>query len=268
MLINGVINMKEKEVEKIYYNDELNDEFSGVKRNPIKIDKNFKYINKNIFYRFFRFIVYRLIMTPVAYLYPKFKFDIKYKNKKILKPFKKCGYFLYGNHTQIPSDAYIPNMISFPKDSYVVVASENVALKGTKTFMMMNGALPIPSDLGAMKHFYNALETYLKKNKAIVIYPEAHIWPFYTGIRPFKSVSFTYPIKYNDPSFAFTVTYQKRKFRKLPRITVYLDGPFYPNKELMLNEQKQDLRDQIYNKMVERSKLSTYEYIQYIKRGE
>jgi len=34
----------------IYYEDELNDEFSKVKIIPRNIDENYKYINKNIFW--------------------------------------------------------------------------------------------------------------------------------------------------------------------------------------------------------------------------
>ena len=38
--------MKKQKI--IYYNDELNDEFSGAEIKPRKIDENYKYIHKNI----------------------------------------------------------------------------------------------------------------------------------------------------------------------------------------------------------------------------
>ena len=55
---------------------------------------------------------------------------------------------------------------------------------------------------------------------------------------------------------------------KKPKITVYVDGPFYPKPELHGKEQEIELRNQIYNCMVERSKNSTYEYYKYYKRVE
>ncbi len=62
-----------------------------------------------------------------------------------------------------------------------------------------------------------------------------------------------------------TNTYQKRDHDKV-KITTYIDGPFFPNKNLhTVHEQKQDLRDRVYKCMVERSKNSNFEYIEYKK---
>ena len=41
--------------------------------------------------------------------------------------------------------------------------------------------------------------------------------------------------------------------------------PFYPNKELPPKQSQKELRDRIYNCMVERSKNSNIEHIKYIK---
>ena len=99
-----------------------------------------------------------------------------------------------------------------------------------------------------------------------MIYPEAHIWPFYTKIRPFPDASFKYPVQYKTPVFCFTNIYQKRRFSKNPRMLTYIDGPFFPDESLSLKEQRKDLRDRVYNTMVERSKLNNIEIIKYIKK--
>ena len=61
---------------------------------------------------------------------------------------------------------------------------------------------------------FNAIDQIVADKKTILIYPEAHIWPYYTKIRPFPSTSFRYPIKFNVPSFSITTTYQKVGKRK------------------------------------------------------
>lgn len=251
-----------------YYKNELEDDFANIKRDTITVDENFKYINHNVFFQFARIFVYFIVMRSFAYLYCKIVFSMKIRNKKVLKGFNKKGYFLYGNHTQIPADAFIPNVITFPKIPYVIVHPDNVSLKGTKNIMMMLNALPTPTTKEGYRNFLSVIERRLVRHDAIVIYPEAHIWPYYTKIRNFKSVSFKYPVKFNDPSFCFTTTYQKRKFFKKPKISVYVDGPFYPDKNLSLKEQQEKLRDEIYNKMVERSQNSNIEYIRYEKIGD
>lgn len=250
----------------IYYSDEVNDEFSGFKVRDYKLSENYVYIHNNAIYKFFAFIVYRIIMIPYAFFYLKLKYRFKIHNRKILKKFKNSGYFLYGNHTNIPADAYIPNMISSPKRNYVIVNSQNFAIRGTRTFLAMCGGIPIADSFKGFKNFIEAIEKRSVNKNSITIYPEAHVWPFYTKIRPFKSTSFKYPIQFNEPSFSFTITYQKRKYSKKPRIVVYLDGPFYANYDLSPKERKEDLRNRIYNKMVERSKNNNIELIKYIKK--
>lgn len=99
-----------------------------------------------------------------------------------------------------------------------------------------------------------------------MIYPEAHIWPYYTKIRPFVDTSFHYPIKYGVPAFCFTNTYQKRKGSQKPNMVTYIDGPFFPDASLPVREQKKELRDRIYQTMCERAKNSNAVTIQYIKK--
>ena len=135
-------------------------------------------------------------------------------------------------------------------------------------FVQMLGAIPIPSNKKAMKNFLEAIEKHIKNKHSITIYPEAHIWPYYTKIRQFKDVSFKYPVQLNVPVFCMTNTYQKYgKNQNKIQIVTYIDGPFISNKNLGKKEQQKDLRDRVYNCMVERSKNSNIEYVQYIKKN-
>ncbi|HEX3026013.1 MAG TPA: 1-acyl-sn-glycerol-3-phosphate acyltransferase, partial [Clostridia bacterium] len=70
---------------------------------------------------------------------------------------------------------------------------------------------------------------------------------------------------FDVPSYCMTVTYQKRKRSNRPGTTIYLDGPFYPEKSLSKMKRKQKLRDDIYHCMERNSLNSTYSYIQYRK---
>lgn len=257
--------MEDKKI--IYYEDELNDEFSEVKIEPRFIDENYKYIHKNPFWNFASFMIQNVLSIPIKFLYPKIKFKIKYIGKEKLKPYKKQGYFIYGNHTQSFSDTFLPSNTMFPKRSYLIVNPENVSMKYVGNIVQMFGAIPIPSNVKGMKKFLETLEKRIKNGYAIIVYPEAHIWPYYTGIRNFKSVSFKYPIQFNTPSFCITNTYQKdEKNPSKVKMISYIDGPFYPNKDLKKKEQQEDLRNQIYKKMLERSKNSNIEVIKYRKK--
>ena len=251
----------------IYYEDELNDEFSKSSIEPRIIDENYKYVHKNPLWNLCSFVLQNILSVPIKILYAKIKFRIKYIGKEKIKPYKNEGYFIYGNHTQPFADTFIPSIPMYPKRNFLIVNPVNISLKGTGTLVEMLGAMPIPSNKSAMKNFLEAVKQKMNKGYAITIYPEAHIWPYYTKIRPFKDVSFKYPVQLEKPAFCITNTYQSYgKNNKKIKIVSYIDGPFFPNKELNLKEQQKELRNKIYNCMEERSKNSNIEHIKYIKK--
>ena len=58
----------------------------------------------------------------------------------------------------------------------------------------------------------------------------------------------------------------KRGDKFTPKIITYVDGPFYPDKTLAAKDARAKLRDEAYNAMCERSKLSDYDMIVYLKK--
>lgn len=250
----------------IYYEDELNDEFSVKKITPRRIDASYDYGKSSPWKRFTRFFWYRIVATPLAILYTKIKFRHRIVGAELLLPYRKCGYFIYGNHTQDIGDALIPNMVDKPKSKYVIVHPNNVSIPVLGRIVPSLGGIPLPDDLAAHRNFTATIDRRIKEGHAIVIYPEAHIWPYYTGIRPFPDDSFFYPVKYGTPVFCFTNTYKSRGEGREPQIVTYVDGPFLPDDTLPPRERRRDLRDRVRAKMTERARLSDAEVIKYLKR--
>lgn len=259
---------KELEQKVIYYTDELNDEFSTAVITPRKIDEHWRYDGIKGIRAITRFFWLQLIFKPGATLYLKLVYHHKTVNKQVFKQCKKQSFFLYGNHTHDMVDPYIPTLILGNRSNFVIVHPNNVSIPVLGRITPSLGALPLPDNLAATKNFIKSIEKKVKHKKIITIYPEAHIWPYYTKIRPFVDTSLRYPVQYDCPVFCFTNTYQKRKGSKTPQIVTYVDGPFYADKSLSQKEQRKVLRDQIYNTMVERSKNNNVEIIKYIKKEE
>ena len=252
----------------IYYKDELNDEFSKAQIIPRKIDENYKY-KKNFIWNGISYLFQNVISMPVKFFYTKIKFRIKIVGKEKFKECKKTGYFLYGNHTQAFADTLIPSLANYPKRNYFIVNPENISMKGMGTLVEMLGAVPIPGDIKASKNFLEYIKELINKNYSITIYPEAHIWPYYTKIRNFKSVSFKYPVKLNKPVYTFVNTYQSYgKNNDRIKIITYIDGPFYPNKNIEPKQAQEELRNKVYEIMSKRSKNSNIEPVKYIKKKE
>ena len=251
----------------IYYKNELEDEFSSAQITPRVIDSNYKYEGGIVFF-LGKLFFYEILAKPLAYCFTKVKFGHKVIGRERLKTARKEGYFMYGNHTNDIADALIPSLSCFPKDVSVIVHPNNVSMPVLGRITPFLGALPLPDDKQAVKNFNAAIKHKIEKKQCVTIYPEAHIWPYYTKIRPFPDTSFGYPLKHNCQVFCFTNTYQKRRFRKTPRIVTYIDGPFYCDNAAPLKEQRAQLRNQVYDAMCKASLKNNVEMIQYIKIEE
>lgn len=248
-----------------YYNDLLHDDFGPSPRTIKKIVGDYPYSRNMWLYRFFDFMSYRLIMTPIAFVYIKVIRRIQVVNRHLFKTIKKEGAIVYANHTHAQHDAFGPTVYAFPKKVSIVVNSTNVSLPIIGNLTKSWGALPLPEDYPSSKNFLKEVGKRLKAKNIVLIYPEARLWPFYTRIRPFTSQSFTYPQKYSVKTYALTTTYQTKQNGKL-KMVVYLDGPFMTDMKTSQAEAARKLRDEVYQTMTKRALTSTYEKIKYIPR--
>ena len=242
---------KTAETKTIYYSDELNDDFAGTNIKQKKLPDDFKYVHKGIFYRIGSFIL-TILAVPFLYLFLKVFYHQKFVNKKKLRKFRKTGYFIYANHTNGCLDAYIPQILAFPKKAYIVVNPDATSIFGIRTVVMMLGGLPLPTDLKSTTKYLDAIKQRIKQKSVIMIYPEAHIWPYYTDIRHFRYESFIYPARLNKPVFALTNVYVKRKHGKRPKVVSYIDGPFFIDPEECNNGNMVLFRDVVYDAMKKR----------------
>lgn len=249
----------------IYYRDELTDEFSTAQITAKTIDGSYHYEEDTVGKRLGHIFWYRILARPLAWLYLKIVHHHKIINRKILQEAGGHGFFLYGNHTHPTADALIPSMVSYPRDTYVIVHPNNVSMPMLGRITPSLGAIPLPDNMEATRNYVKAVKDRIKRHCCVAIYPEAHIWPYYTGIRPFTDTSFRYPVQCQVPVFCFTNTYQKRRFGSRPKMITYVDGPFYADNSKTAKEQKEELRSQVYATMLERSRNNNVERIKYVK---
>jgi hypothetical protein len=250
-----------------YYKDPLNDDFADTNIATQRLPSDYKYISHDPLKGVWDFLLHHFVATPLGFLYQKVIYREQIVNRKVLIPYLLSGCFIYGNHTRAAGDAFTPNIAVFPRKAYIVTSPDAVSIPGVRNLVKSLGGIPLPNDISGIRRFHSALLQRSKWNH-IVIYPEAHIWPYYTDIRPFKDTSFRYPAEAGKPVFSFTVTYKKRAVGSFPRTVVYVDGPFFPDKDKTLRENQKMLRDLVYKAMLERSKNSDYNYNNYVYRPD
>ena len=250
----------------VYYSDEQNDDFAGTKIRKCTVDKSFPFLHRSAIWNGLAFIVYYIIAVPIVFLVCKLYLGLRFENRRVLRPLRHTGYYLFGNHTRA-LDAFVPAMAAFPKRACIVADADAVSLPLLRNIVQMLGAIPIPTDFSGMRGFMEAVSVRCAQGRCVAVYPEAHIWPFYTGIRPFPDTSFRYPVKDSVPAVAMVTTYRKRRglFRlaKRPGMTVTFSDPMYPAPNLSSKAAQRDLRDRAYAFMAETA--ATKENIAYIR---
>ncbi len=261
-----------KHEKTILYTDLLHDDFAENHIHTKKVGKDFRYERRSPVFRFFAFVIYYAVAFPLVWGIAKGYLGIRVENRKVLRAAKKSGFFLYANHTQA-LDAFVPPLVSFPKKAYTIANPDAVSIPGLSLLVQMLGGLPIPNKMEGMPPFLAAVEHRYQNGAAVAIYPEAHIWPFYTGIRPFPATSFRYPAKLNSPVFTAVTTYRMRGglffWVRRPGMTVRVEGPFYPDPHLPEREAARALRDQVYRQMRQNaSREDNVCYIRYVYQGK
>lgn len=246
---------------KIRYYNSFSDDFFQVGE-EYKLPEDYKWIRNDIKFKLLSGLIYSLAII-FSNIYCRLFLHVRIKGAKKVRQ-QKGGFFLYGNHTQPIGDVFNPALVCFPKRIYTVVSAANMYLPVIGKILPCLGAIPIPDTLSGMKKFTAAIEQRIKSGHPIIIYPEAHLWEYYTDIRPFAETSFKYPVNLEVPVYCMTTTYQKRKLGKKPKITVYIDGPFQAD-DAQKKQRAVNLRDAVYAQMRERAKSSNCNYISYVQ---
>ncbi len=248
--------------EKRYYKS-FSDDFVSSKEQSFCLPDDYQWIRTDLSYRFLSAFFYALALA-FSSVWCRLFLHVKFKNRRALRKVRD-GAFIYGNHTQPVGDVFIPALASFPRRIYTVVSPANLGIPFIGRILPYLGALPIPGTLHGLGRFSGAVGRRIEQKKNVVIYPEAHVWEYYIGIRPFSETSFSYPVKLDKPVFCMTTVYKKRRVGHKPSAIVYIDGPFYRNNDESLRKQAKQLHDAVFECMQRHSLESDCQYIIYEK---
>ena len=250
------------------YSDELKEDFGETVKRHAPLPDNYDYSEGGLPFRMLSSFLYRFVARPLAWCYVKIKFSHRFVNKSVLKGLKS-GYIIYSNHVTLLGDALIPNLLSARKRNYILTGRDASSLTRILPIMKCVGNIPLGETPAQQVKMVRAVKRTLEHGDSVTVYPEAHVWPYYTGIRPFSEKSLYYSVITGCPAVAVTTCFQKRRFFKTPRIVSYIDGPFYPEEGKSKRENAEYLRSKVFRAMEMRaSEYSTYSYHNYVKAEE
>lgn len=236
------------------------------KKVEVGLPEGYEFIPKNPFVKLYSAVLFRIFKLFGQY-YERGYWQAKFYGREKLKKARGKGYVIYANHTNPFHDVFGPALAA-DRRIFTIISPVNLKIPGIGKVLPYIGGLPLGKTKEEKQAFNDAVDERLKQKKVLVIYPEAHVWPYATKIRKFPAGdrSFKYAVRNNLPIFTMTTTYHKRKDKKrgdLPRMDVYVDGPFWLDAKLSEEENRAKLAKEAYDSMVKYSKKSSYEYFQY-----
>ncbi|WP_367333952.1 1-acyl-sn-glycerol-3-phosphate acyltransferase [Lentilactobacillus sp.] len=252
---------------KTYRYRSFDDDVVFTKHQDATIPDNHVWLHTSLIYRGIGTVIYALAVA-FSFLYCRFYLHASFRNKHCLATQGRRGAFVYANHTQPLGDALLPMLVAVPRRAYPIAEPANLGIPIVGRFLTMCGALILPDKLSQMVKFQRAMKKRLDQHQRVFVYPEAHVWPYYTHIRPFPVGAFHYPVAENVPSYTMTITYQKSRLLKRPKQVIYFDGPFMPDMALSRKSRQRKLHDQVYDQMVLRSRESNVAYIHYERQTD
>ena len=267
------MNFKEVKKTKVaYYSDELKDDFNEVGLSRPEVPEGYKYKRTNPINNFFSAILYHGIAKPVMAIFCLFH-GIRVKNRKALKLLRGKGAYIYSNHVSISDVIKFQSYVFFfGRRVNILGYSDSLSMPIVRNLCRSLGYIPLPlkGDLKNAIAMADAMDFYVnKKRQYVLIYPEAHIWPYYTKVRNFRDGSFNYPAKSNAPVLPVVTTFRKPLIGKVPRQTLYILDPIFPLEGKTVNENKEYLHRETLKAMQElANEVPQYEYIKYVKKEE
>ncbi len=175
------------------------------------VDENWKYKRKNPFYiigaGFLRLLA--LIFLPI---WMKCSTHYKIRGKENLKGLKKKGVVIVSNHVH-PTDSPLiaTRVFGAGRKVRIITLSGNMDIPVASDLMVALGAIPIADTIRGVKNFTTTINELLQKGKPVLFFPEAALWPYYRGLRPFHKGAFTFAVKNKAIILPILTTFTTKK---------------------------------------------------------
>ncbi|GHV83970.1 hypothetical protein AGMMS50212_13100 [Spirochaetia bacterium] len=229
----------------------------GKKMVDINFDTNYPYLDESPLFKLWSGFIYFAIFTAVFFVCP-IRYGLRIEGRSILKKNKalfKNGAMTVSNHMLRWDFVSILQAVRYRRLYFPAVKEFLLSVDGN--IARAAGAIPVPSDIHAMRKFVQAFETLHRRKKWFHVFPEASSWFYYQPIRPFKKGMFSIAHKYNLPVIPMAFSYRPptgiyRFFKKgYPLITLRIGEPLLYDQSLPRKEAVNLMREQCHKKVVE-----------------
>ena len=220
-----------------------------------EITEDYKFVHDNFLFNTCSNLLY-MIAYPLLTFINKFFFGFKIEGKENIENID-TGKITVSNHIH-PMDCTMVGLGNFPNKTFYTSLETNFKIPVVRRIIKLLNAIPIPKDIKYTKKFMESIDTLLQNKKTIHFYPEGSLWPYHDKIRHFKNGAFDFAVRNNVPIVPMVFKYSKPNYisnliKSKPDIKLVILEPVYPNKLLPKKERIIELKNRVYNIMVNES---------------
>jgi 1-acyl-sn-glycerol-3-phosphate acyltransferase len=160
------------------------------------------------------------------------------------------------------------------KRFYKIVREGNYSFPGMIGFFIRHAdTLPIGEGIKLNMACMKAVDTLLKRQKTILIYPEQGMWWNYRKPRPLKQGAFLFAAKSNIPIYPIFITLRDSNITgkdgfKVQEYTVNFLAPIYPDARLSVSERASKMKQENYEAWVRCYETTYQQKLTYLPRKE
>ena len=240
-------------------------DIKSVRKEKVKIDENYPFLDTSFKFKFMRNLMYLGIITLIFFLLSPLRFGIKIEGRSILRRYRKLlknGAMTVSNHVHRWDFLFVLKALRY-RLMYFPVWKEQ--LNGSDNgFIRFAGGIPIPDEIRLIKYFNKAFDEIAAGKKWIHAYPESSRFDYFVPIRPFKKGVFTMAYSYKYPVIPMAFSYRKAHFpftlinllrsvtgnQKLPMVTLKIGEPLQFDQTLGRKEAVIKMRKECHEAIV------------------
>jgi len=225
-----------------------------------EVDEEYRFINRNIFFKIGSLLVFYVIGIPLLSIGARLFFGLRIKGKTNFS-YLKGGAVTVTNHVHMLDSPMVACTL-FPRKPFFASLKSNFEIPVVRWLVRLLGGVPIPETPKALHAFMNSMREELQKGRIVHFYPEASLWPWYEGLRPFKDGAFHLAVKSNVPVLPMVFKFRdpwwpSSYIRKTPLVTMIIGKPQYPDENVNEKERIENMREAVsvtMNKMLNEGK--------------
>ncbi|MDD5603808.1 MAG: lysophospholipid acyltransferase family protein [Eubacteriales bacterium] len=197
------------------------------KRKRTVFDGRYSYECNNVFFLIFALFI-RMLALAVIPVWAKAVSGYRISGRQNLRKVRGSGVVIIANHVHHLDAPLICGCMNRFRKTRIISLSENFDIPVVGKLIRALGAIPLGGDFAGRQKFNKTIEKLLKKKKHVLFFAEGALWPYYKGIRPFRSGGFRFAARLGVPVLPVVIVFEGMKVGGREKLRLHVGRPLMP----------------------------------------